>query len=241
MLHLHSARDRQTKTLHKYSISAYAPYLLSFSSPLIVYPPTSSPRSSVPRSALPNLCSQIVISYIPIPKLVTFLHRNPQLRRLSGTARANLAPSAQSPHGTTTASWASHHSHQTVLQQHCAFFDPDNDGIIYPLDTFHGFYKLGYGMLLSLLAVLIIHANLSYPTSPSWLPDPFFRIYLADIHRDKHGSDTGTYDNEGRYVPQKFEDIFTKYAEGREYLTLRDVGNVIMGQRCISDPIGWGG
>ncbi|KAG9185450.1 hypothetical protein G6011_07994 [Alternaria panax] len=66
-------------------------------------------------------------------------------------------------------------------------------------------------------------------------------IFLKNVHKDKHGSDTGTYDSEGRFLPQKFEDIFAKYAEGRDYLTIRDVGNVLKGQRCIADPVGWGG
>jgi hypothetical protein len=66
-------------------------------------------------------------------------------------------------------------------------------------------------------------------------------IFLKNVHRNKHGSDTGTYDHEGRFVPQRFEDIFAKYAEGRDYLTIWDVGNVLKGQRCIADPIGWGG
>jgi peroxygenase len=42
-------------------------------------------------------------------------------------------------------------------------------------------------------------------------------------------------------VPQKFEDIFAKYAGGREYLTLEDVSRVLKGQRLIADPVGWGG
>lgn len=42
-------------------------------------------------------------------------------------------------------------------------------------------------------------------------------------------------------MPQKFEDIFTKYADGRDYLTIWDARDVILGQRCIADPIGWGG
>jgi peroxygenase len=66
-------------------------------------------------------------------------------------------------------------------------------------------------------------------------------IFLKNVHKDKHGSDTGTYDTEGRFLPQKFEDIFAKYAEGRDYLTIWDVSNVLRGQRCIADPIGWGG
>jgi peroxygenase len=146
-----------------------------------------------------------------------------------------------------------------VLQQHCDFFDRDHDGpsprllysistrpntktgILWPQDTFIGFHRLGFGLILSFVALLIIHGNFSYPTCPGVLPDPFFRIYLSNVHKDKHGSDTGTYDHEGRFVPQKFEDIFAKYAQGRDYLTIWDVWNVLKGQRCIADPVGWGG
>ncbi|KAH7119625.1 Caleosin related protein-domain-containing protein [Dendryphion nanum] len=159
----------------------------------------------------------------------------------AGVGRVNLAPSVQSPNGTTEKNWASRHSHQTVLQQHCDFFDTDKDGIIWPMDTFRGFHALGFGVILSFIALFIIHINFSYPTSPTWLPDPFFRLYLKNAHRTKHGSDTGTYDAQGRFIPQKFEDIFSKYAEGRDYLTVQDVITMFQGQRCISDPIGWGG
>jgi peroxygenase len=159
----------------------------------------------------------------------------------TGTARANLAPSAATPQGTTRHNWAEKHSHQTVLQQHCDFFDRDHDGVLWPQDTFTGFHRLGFGIILSWVAVLVIHGNFSYPTVSGWLPDPFFRVFLKNIHKDKHGSDTGTYDTEGRFIPQRFEDIFSKYADGRDYLTIWDLSNVLKGQRCIADPIGWGG
>lgn len=42
-------------------------------------------------------------------------------------------------------------------------------------------------------------------------------------------------------MPQKFEEIFTKYADGRDYLTFTDMVNMLKGQRNVSDPIGWGG
>ncbi|KAF2113070.1 Caleosin related protein-domain-containing protein [Lophiotrema nucula] len=171
--------------------------------------------------------------YISKPPNATLEH--------SGTARANVAPSVESPQGTTRDGWTKKHSHQTVLQQHCDFFDIDKDGVIWPRDTFTGFYRLGYGAILSLVAMVIIHANFSYPTLSSWIPDPFFRLYLGKIHKDKHGSDSNTYDHEGRFVPQKFEDIFTKYADGRDHLTIWDVLKLMKGQRCIADPIGWGG
>ncbi|EHA51085.1 hypothetical protein MCOR27_009635 [Pyricularia oryzae] len=157
----------------------------------------------------------------------------------AGTARVNTAASYEHPNGTTEDGYARRHSHQTVLQQHCDFFDRDQDGVIWPQDTFVGFYRLGFGVILSLISVFIIHGNFSYPTSPSWIPDAFFRIHLDRIHKDKHGSDTGTYDTEGRFVPQKFEDIFAKYAPGQDSLTWRDVMQVLHGQRLYADPIGW--
>jgi len=73
------------------------------------------------------------------------------------------------------------------------------------------------------------------------MPDPLFRVYTERIHKDKHGSDTGTYDTEGRFLPQKFEDVFAKYADGRDYLTFWDLPDLLKGQRCIADPIGWFG
>lgn len=89
------------------------------------------------------------------------------------------------------------------------------------------------------MAALIINIGLSYPSCPGLLPDPFFRIYLDRIHKDKHGSDSMTYDNEGRFKPQNFEDIFSKYdVEKKGGLTLWDAWNLVKGQRMIFDFFG---
>ncbi|KAF1925760.1 Caleosin-domain-containing protein [Didymella exigua CBS 183.55] len=158
-----------------------------------------------------------------------------------GLARANTAATHDHPSGTTADTWAKRHRHQTVLQQHCEFFDRDRDGILWPSDTYIGFHNLGFGVVLSLLALFIIHINFSYPTQRSWLPDPLFRIDLTNIHRTKHGSDSDVFDSQGRFRPQQFEDIFTKYADGAEYLTIWTLLAQIKGQRNVSDLIGWGG
>jgi hypothetical protein len=125
-----------------------------------------------------------------------------------------------------------------VLQQHVDFFDQDRDGVIWPRDTWTGFHKLGFNIFLCALAVFIIHANFSFPTGRHWYPDPFFRIFTDRIHKNNHGSDSETFDTEGRFVPQKFEDIFAKYAGGKEYMTWHDATNLLKGQRLIMDPIG---
>jgi peroxygenase len=204
----------------------------------------------IPRSIPQEPVSELRKPYIP-PKGSKLLNpgtwsRLPCLPSITvliavGTARVNIAPSAECPFGSLTNGWAEKHAHQTVLQQHCDFFDQNRDGVVTPYDTFVGFNRLGFGILLSIIAAFIIHINFSYPTSNGWLPDPLFRINLKNMHRTKHGGDTGTYDNEGRFIPQKFEEIFTKYADGRDYLTFWDTVNMLKGQRNVSDPIGWGG
>ncbi|KAF2418937.1 caleosin domain-containing protein [Tothia fuscella] len=191
-----------------------------------------------------QITAEIVTSIEAIPvtyQVKPFVTNQSKSLPNAGIPRANIAPSVNSPNGTTKDNWAKNHSQQTVLQQHCEFFDLDRDGIVWPSDTFRGFHNLGFGIFLSLLAVGIIHANFAYPTQKSWFPDPTLRIHLERIHHDKHGSDSNTYDHQGRFVPQHFEDIFAKYAEGRDYLTFWDLVKLWNGQRCIADPIGWGG
>jgi len=155
-----------------------------------------------------------------------------------GTARANIAASEEHPDGTTKDGYARRHHNQTVLQQHVSFFDFDKDGVIWPHDTFRGFHLLGFNILLSLVAALIINTGFSYPTSHSYIPDPFFRVHVDNINKVKHGSDSGTYDNEGRFIPQKFEDLFSKYAKGKDGLTIWDILDELKGQRALIDPFG---
>ncbi|OAA40952.1 Caleosin [Metarhizium rileyi] len=203
--------------------------------------PTQNSTSSEPDRSGNSVC-------VSVPEVPVTLKRRPFLQpdddiRLphTGTPRANRAATREHPSGTTENGWAKRHQHQTVLQQHCDFFDKDQDGVIWPRDTFVGFHALGFNVAFCLLAVFVIHGNFSYPTVSGILPDPFFRIFIANIHRDKHGSDSGTYDTEGRFVPQKFEDMFAKYSDGRDFMTIRDIMNLLHGQRLLADPIGWGG
>ncbi|BGP43263.1 hypothetical protein JCM10450v2_007408 [Rhodotorula kratochvilovae] len=156
--------------------------------------------------------------------------------------RANIAATPEHPQGTVEGGWADSHQHQSVLQQHCAWWDPDGDGIIWPWNTFWGFHELGYALPWCILAIFIIHPGFSWFTSESWLPHPLLPINVNNIHRAKHGSDTGVYDTEGRFVPARFEAMFEKYDRGHKGgLTFTDGLRMLHGNRNIVDPVGWTG
>jgi len=111
-------------------------------------------------------------------------------------------------------------SDPTPLQTHLAFFDKDDDGIIWPTDTYDGFRSLGYGILLCFMVTVAIHTTQAFRTQKSWIPDPLLRFHIAGVHRAKHGSDSHTYSKRGTIDEAAFEDIFRTYSEGPDYNTL---------------------
>jgi len=67
-------------------------------------------------------------------------------------------------------------------------------------------------------------------------------IYIENIQKGKHGSDTGSYDTEGRFVPEKFEEIFAKHAKTvPDALTSDEVDQLLQANRQPGDYTGWAG
>ena len=149
-------------------------------------------------------------------------------------ARANSAPSIDHPEGTPNAPQT-----RSVLQQHVDFFDRNKDGMIDMYETFTGFRALGFNLLISLLAIFVIHPSFSFVTAPGYF-DPRLRVHTSNVHKGKHGSDSGVYDTEGRFVPQKFEELFTKWdRDGKGAVSFNELWQMTSDLKCVMDPFGW--
>jgi len=191
---------------------------------------TNMVQRPVPESLKPAILREVPVTgqHPPPAELDKYI---PQ----PGLPRANRAISKENPTGSPNSP-----PNATVIQQHVLWWDFDGDGVIYPWDTFNGFRKLGFGYLISGLAPFVIHGTFSYPTSHSWIPSPLFPINIDMMHRTKHGSDSEVFDTEGRFVPQKFEEIFSKYdKENKGGLSWRDIQDMVYGNMNVNDFVGW--
>lgn len=151
---------------------------------------------------------------------------------------ATKAVDSAHPEGTPSGS----QSH-TVLRQHMNFFDTGGKGYITPYDTYLGFHRIGYSVIFSLAAVVVIHGTFSFATWPDWWPRPSLPIYLNRSHRTLHGSDTNVYDTEGRFTPQRYEEIFSKWAthktgDGEPALSFSNIQDMLYSLRNVNDIVG---
>ncbi|KAJ1698860.1 hypothetical protein LUZ63_007372 [Rhynchospora breviuscula] len=127
----------------------------------------------------------------------------------------------------------------TPLQKHVAFFDRNKDGLIYPWETFQGMRAIGAGIGLSTVAAMFINGALGPKTRPGKFPSLLFPIYVENISRGKHTSDSGVYDSEGRFVPEKFEEIFKKYAKTKAVaLSEKELDDMLLGNKEPKDSKG---
>ncbi|RLN11743.1 putative peroxygenase 5 [Panicum miliaceum] len=127
----------------------------------------------------------------------------------------------------------------TPLQRHVAFFDRDKGGVIYSSETYEGFRAIGCGVPLSAVAAVYINGRLGPKTIPENEKIPPFKlppIYVKNIHKGKHGSDSGVYDANGRFVPEKFDEIFKKHAHTRpDALTGKELQELLRNLKTSMD------
>ncbi|XP_030529161.1 probable peroxygenase 4 isoform X2 [Rhodamnia argentea] len=129
---------------------------------------------------------------------------------------------------------------QNVLQKHAAFFDRNHDGVVYPWETFQGFRSIGASLFMSTVAAAFINIGLSQKTRPGKFPSFLFPIEVKNIQKAKHGSDSGVYDSEGRFVLSKFEEIFGKHALTHpNALTSDELQEMLKSNRQPRNYTGW--
>lgn len=174
--------------------------------------------------------AEIIEQYpIPTPKQVEEIE-NPEI------PRANAAVSADHPEGSEDAKF----KNMSVMQQHVTFFDFDNDGRIFPWDTYKGFRLMGFNLVYSFLAMCFINLNLSYATQESYIPHPLFPVIIKNVHKNKHGSDSDVYDSEGRFRPQQFEELFSRFAKKeKDRLYLGEMLHFLRRHQRPLDLFGW--
>ncbi len=92
----------------------------------------------------------------------------------------------------------------TPLQKHVSFFDYDGDGYITVAEDYRGLRALGIDPLSASFFAVAINTGLGTPT----MGYPSLTISIHDIDDGVHGSDTGIYDSQGRFVEEQFERLF---------------------------------
>ncbi|CAD6339626.1 unnamed protein product [Miscanthus lutarioriparius] len=105
-----------------------------------------------------------------------------------------------------------------------------------------GFRAIGAGVPLSAFSSVFINGLLGPKTVPENEKAPGFKlpIYVKNIQKGKHGSDSGVYDANGRFVPEKFEEIFKKHAHTRpDALTGKELKELLKANREPNDFKGW--
>ncbi|XP_066332447.1 probable peroxygenase 5 [Miscanthus floridulus] len=128
----------------------------------------------------------------------------------------------------------------TELQKHVAFFDRDHDGIITFDETYQGLRDVGVGEVTAKASAALINGALGPKTRPDNANSSRMDIYIENIQKGKHGSDTGAYDAQGRFVPAKFDEIFSKHAKTvPNALTKDELDEMLKDNQEKNDFAGW--
>lgn len=108
----------------------------------------------------------------------------------------------------------------SALQKHVMFFDANDDGVITLDETKQGLKRLGLGGGFATGGALFINLGLRQAANG-------LSIEIARIAKAKHGSDTGAFDEEGRFVRTRFGYIMSFDANHSGSLTWTELKAMI--------------
>ncbi|KAI0119742.1 Caleosin related protein-domain-containing protein [Daldinia grandis] len=128
-----------------------------------------------------------------------------------------------------------------ILRQNAEYFDADQDGVIWPGDTYKGYRKLGWGITYSCLVASILHSVLSYPTRDNYTPDLLLRIHCDSNSHGKRTIGNASYDEKGQVKDnQVCANILAKYDKSNKGgMDIRDILRFWKDQRSVSTSYGW--
>ncbi|KAI1105970.1 Caleosin related protein-domain-containing protein [Jackrogersella minutella] len=203
-------------------------------------PPIQMHRMSLPET-LPTIGPEpdtetVVMDTVPVQA------EKPGRRKLSHTP-ATLVPLREQYENPVVGNISAANYEPTyILRQNAEYFDVDQDGIIWPRDTYRGCRKLGWGILTSCLAMLALHSIFSYATCPGYLPDLSLRIRYDSTHHPGHSSYKAPCDEKGQTRhDQACEGILSKYDNiDKGGMTFRDILHFWNAQRPMFNCYGWG-
>ncbi|KAJ8461916.1 hypothetical protein ONZ45_g18120 [Pleurotus djamor] len=122
----------------------------------------------------------------------------------------------------------------TALEKHVAFFDKDGDGYIRASETFAGFRKIGFNVVVSVFAAFLFHIAFSWITMG--YPDLFFRIRVKSIRLAKHGSDSEIFTSEGDFDEARFDEANTQPPHTQ--ISWSETMRFVRSSRNAFDPVG---
>ncbi|KAI1092943.1 Caleosin related protein-domain-containing protein [Rostrohypoxylon terebratum] len=127
-----------------------------------------------------------------------------------------------------------------LLRKNAGYFDADEDGIVWPRDTYMGCMDLGWGILSSCFATFALHLALSYPTCLGYTPDLYCRIRYNNMRLERYGSLRSNNEKGRPRRNRACESILVKYDQtNKGGLTLLDLLQFFKQQRTEYNVRGW--
>lgn len=124
------------------------------------------------------------------------------------------------------------------LQSHVSFFDRNGDGVITMPETFESLLLLNYSFLGALVVTFLNHFMFSYNSCESWIPDFRLPIYVKNIRKCKHGSDSGVFGCNGEIKMDVFEKVIKPYSKDG-CISFLDGWKMTNDFRQSFDIVGW--